>query len=59
MKGGSCWVSKAAAMQVDSAPKGVAVPCAPRGFRVVDRLDWPQIDVRVDMHDNTVADATT
>lgn len=25
-------------------------------LRVVDRLDWPQIDLRVDMHDNTVAE---
>lgn len=25
-------------------------------LRVVDRLDWPQIDLRVDMHDRTVAE---
>jgi uncharacterized Ntn-hydrolase superfamily protein len=23
---------------------------------VVDRLDWPEIDLRVDMHDRTVAE---
>ena len=25
-------------------------------LRVIDRLDWPQIDLRVDMHDSTVAE---
>ena len=36
--------------------KGMHRPERSAWLRVVDRLDWPQIDLRVDMHDKTVAE---
>jgi uncharacterized Ntn-hydrolase superfamily protein len=36
--------------------KGVHRPERSAWLCVVDRLDWPQIDLRVDMHDRTVAE---
>lgn len=36
--------------------KGQHRPERSAWLRVVDRLDWPQIDLRVDMHDRTVAE---
>jgi uncharacterized Ntn-hydrolase superfamily protein len=36
--------------------KGMPRPERSAWLRVVDRLDWPQIDLRVDMHDRTVAE---
>jgi uncharacterized Ntn-hydrolase superfamily protein len=38
------------------ASKGRHRPERSAWLRVVDRLDYPQIDLRVDMHDNTVAE---
>jgi uncharacterized Ntn-hydrolase superfamily protein len=38
------------------ATKGVPRPERSAWIRVVDRLDYPEIDVRVDLHDNTVAE---
>jgi len=38
------------------ATKGVHRPERSAWIRVVDRLDWPEIDVRVDLHDRTVAE---
>ena len=36
--------------------KGVPRPERSAWIRVVDRLDFPEIDVRVDLHDRTVAE---
>jgi len=36
--------------------KGMRRPERSGWLRVVGQLDWPQIDLRVDMHDNTVAE---
>ena len=36
--------------------KGMRRPERSAWLRVVGQLDWPQIDLRVDMHDNTVAE---
>ena len=36
--------------------KGMHRPERSAWLRVVDRLDWPQIDLRVDMHERTVAE---
>ena len=36
--------------------KGMNRPERSAWLRVVDHLDWPQIDLRVDMHDRTVAE---
>ena len=36
--------------------KGKPRPERSAWLRVIDRLDWPQIDLRVDMHDKTVAE---
>ena len=36
--------------------KGQRRPERSAWLRVVDRVDWPAIDLRVDMHDNTVAE---
>ena len=36
--------------------KGMHRPERSAWLRVVDRLDWPEIDLRVDMHDKTVAE---
>jgi uncharacterized Ntn-hydrolase superfamily protein len=38
------------------ASKGVPRPERSAWIRVVDRLDYPEIDVRVDLHDRTVAE---
>lgn len=38
------------------ASNGVHRPERSAWIRVVDRLDWPEIDVRVDLSDRTVAD---
>lgn len=36
--------------------KGMHRPERSAWLRVIDRLDWPQIDLRVDMHEQTVAE---
>ncbi|HEV7822090.1 MAG TPA: hypothetical protein VGO84_12995, partial [Burkholderiales bacterium] len=36
--------------------KGIPRPERSAWIRVVDRLDFPEIDVRVDLHDKTVAE---
>ena len=38
------------------ASNGVHRPERSAWIRVVDRLDWPEIDVRIDLSDSTVAD---
>jgi uncharacterized Ntn-hydrolase superfamily protein len=51
-----CWRWKAAVTRAARGPKACRRPERSAWIRVVDQLDYPEIDVRVDLHDKTVAE---